>query len=497
MQPVFSRVTLALLLMSPYNPTLGDALFSAQNQTLYVPFLHYQGQNYQAEFSLLNSRQLQLKSAIPRSDHPVYGAHTTVNTALDFTVQRINFTGQLYDADISYQQGDIFTINELVPSDESHPERGKVNTATLVNSISREQFDLLVSLFNAQQSTGFAIRAKNAIQVYRISYQTIDPAGMITNASALVAFPDNIDNSYPLIAYQHGTEVLRTAAPSQDPLDIATLGFAASGYVVVSTDYLGLGDSELLHPFLHAHSLATAVIDALRATKQLTTEHNISLNNQLFLMGYSEGGYATMAVHRELQQNYSDEFTVTASAPLAGSYDLVMSLQDQLATATPLAIPYYLPYALLAANQIYGYSEQLSDIFQMPYAQTITDLYDGLHSHSAINAFLPEKQELYSAKFQAQLADSQNSLFMTILAENNTYQGWAPSTPMYLLHCINDNQVPFSNSQLAYAYFQSVGATQVQLITVDDLKLNQGDVHTNCALPLLVNGLTLFEPLLQ
>ncbi|BCG65777.1 MAG: hypothetical protein methR_P3633 [Methyloprofundus sp.] len=371
MQPLFSRVTILLLLITPYHLVQGDALFSAQNQTLYVPFLHYQGQNYQAEFSLINSQQLQLKPAIPRSDQPVYGTNTTVNTALDFTVQRVNFAGQLYDASISYQQGDIFTINDLVPSDESHPSRGKVNTATLVNSISREQFDLMVSLFNAQQSTDFAISAKNAIQVYRISYQTIDPAGLITDASALVAFPDDINNSYPLVAYQHGTEVLRTAAPSQDPIDIATLSFAASGYVVVSTDYLGLGDSELLHPFLHAHSLATAVIDALRATKQLSVEHNISLNNQLFLIGYSEGGYATMAVHRELQQNYADEFTVTASAPLAGSYDLVMTLQEQFATATPLASPYYLPYTLLAANQIYGYSEQLSDIFQAPYAQRV------------------------------------------------------------------------------------------------------------------------------
>ncbi|BCG65779.1 MAG: hypothetical protein methR_P3635 [Methyloprofundus sp.] len=124
-------------------------------------------------------------------------------------------------------------------------------------------------------------------------------------------------------------------------------------------------------------------------------------------------------------------------------------------------------------------------------------MYDGLNSHWAINAFLPEKQELYSAKFQAQLADSQNSLIMAALAENNTYQNWIPSTPMYLLHCINDNQVPFNNSQLAYAYFQSVGAMQVQLMPIDDPELNQDNVHINCALPLLLKGVNMFAPLLQ
>ena len=58
----------------------------------------------------------------------------------------------------------------------------------------------------------------------------------------------------------------------------------------------------------------------------------MTTTDELFLLGYSEGGYATMALHRELQQFHSDEFTVTASAPMAGPWSttIILPYQRQL-----------------------------------------------------------------------------------------------------------------------------------------------------------------------
>jgi len=488
--------SLILLSALPCSNVQADGLFSAQDNSLFIPFLNYQGQNYLAEFSMLNANQLQLTAATPRADIPAYGMSTSVDENLDFTMQRISFNGQLYNAEIHYQQGDRFSIDNISVVDDSIQGRGDINQSTLVNELSQTQFDLMVSLYNFQNGRDVNISAQHDIQVYTVNYQTLDPAGALTNASALIAFPTDTQQSYPLIAYQHGTETLRANAPSQNAFDLPTLALAASGYVVVSTDFLGLGDSLQLHPYVHAHSLTTAVIDALRSARHLAAEKNIQLNHQLFLTGYSEGGYATMAVHRELQTHYSDEFTVTASAPMAGPYDLSSSMQAPLLDARPLPSPYYFPYALLAYNQVYGFTDKLSDFFQAPYDQTITELYDGNHSSSAINAALPDPRQLYIQSIYDSLATEQHTWLQVALAENDTYR-WIPEAPMYLFHCVNDNKVPYQNTQIAYDYFQSVGASQVQLLAIDDPALNQGDVHTNCAIPLLLNGKAIFDGLIE
>lgn len=489
-------LSLLILSVSPYGSTQADGLFSAKYNTIYVPFLNYQGQNYSAEFSLLNTNRLQLTSAIQRDDSPAYGTSTAVDDALNFTMQRISFNGQLYNANIHYQQGDIFSIDNISAVDENISGRGEIIESKLLNEISQSQFNLLVSFSNLQTGTNLELSAKNDIQVYTVNYQTIDPAGELTLASALIAFPADTEHSYPLIAYQHESETLRAEVPSKDSLDLPTLALAASGYVVVSADYLGLGESKLLHPYVHGHTLATTIIDALRSARHLAAEKDIQLNRQLFLAGYSEGGYATMAVHRELQAHYSDEFTVTASAPIAGAYDLSGTMRQLLLDEAPLSSPFYFPYTILAYNQIYGLSDQLSDFFQSPYDQTISALYNGTHSGLEINAALAEKQQLYTPALYDLLADGQNSWLQLALAENDIYR-WVPDAPMYLLHCVNDNNVPYENTQIAYDYFQSVGASQVQLFAVDDPALNQGDVHSNCAIPLLLQGKAIFDELVE
>ncbi len=486
------------LMLCPYTAIKGEVLYSSLNNSLYVPFLDYQGQNYSAEFSLIitNQLQLQLTSATIRTDSPIYGKPITVDNSLNFNLERINFDGQLYNATIKYQQDGNYIIEQLSQQDDNVVGRGDLLTSTLVNKVNQSQFDLLVSFYNLQHSTSIDLKAINDVAVYSVSYQTIDPSGALVNASALVALPVGVDKSYPLIAYQHGTEVLRAGSPSQDPNDLPSLGLAASGYVVVSADYLGLGESTLLHPYVHAHSLATTVIDALRSAKTLSSEKNISLNGQLFLIGYSEGGYATMVVHRELQRNYTNEFSVTASAPMAGPYDLSGSMLERFFDDTPHPNPYYFPFTMLAYKQVYDLSETFSDIFQSPYDQTISSLFDGTYSGSEINNSIPENQQLFHQSLYEQFSGTENSWLKVALKENDSYR-WSPNSVMYLFHCTKDEQVPYQNTQVAYNYFQTIGASQVQLFAIDDESLNQSDVHSNCAIPLLLKGKDLFDAMLK
>ena len=487
---------LLLFILFPYDAALSNSIFSDQSKLVYVPFLNYQGQNYQATFSLLDAQTLQLKSLRPRNTLPIYGNSIMVDENLNFRIQPINFNGQLYSAQISYLQDDIFSIDQLLSLKHYHKDQGNIINTTPINQITPSQFNYLLNLYNLQNNSKVEISTKNDVHVYSVTYQTLDPSGSLTSASALVAFPDNTENSYPLIAYQHETIVLKENAPSSNAFDRPTVSLAASGYVVVTADYLGFGDSDLLHPFMHAHSLATAVIDALRATRQLAAEKAIQLNGQVFLAGYSEGGYATMAIHREIQRNYSDEFKITASAAMAGPYVLSNSLIASLHNDQPISIPYALPYALLGLNQVYGFSDDLSELLQPPYDQKISELYNGRYSGPLIDQVLPEKKRLYTQEIYQQLDGSDPSWLTAVLIENNIYR-WKPEAPLYLFHCLKDNQVSFQNTQIAYDYFQSVGATSVQLLAIDEPQLKQRDIHRNCALPILLQGLAIFDTMVK
>ncbi len=79
-----------------------------------------------------------------------------------------------------------------------------------------------------------------------------------------------------LVAYAKGTDVQKPHTLA-DPTDSQTIllaaMFAAQGYAVVATDYLGFAKSAYTyHPYLHADSEASSVIDSIRAARNLLCE---------------------------------------------------------------------------------------------------------------------------------------------------------------------------------------------------------------------------------
>ena len=183
------------------------------------------------------------------------------------------------------------------------------------------------------------------VALYKIKYNTIDPAGNPAIASGLIVVPEDSATSFPLLSWHHGTVLKKTNAPSRLQGDFQVgLIFATDGYVVACPDYLGMGDGTNLHPYLHATSEATAVIDMLRATRLFCEDKGNVLNEQLFLAGYSQGGHVTMATLKMMEEQYSDEFTVTACSPMAGPYDLSETQLNFVMRDTAYPIPGILPY---------------------------------------------------------------------------------------------------------------------------------------------------------
>ena len=299
------------------------------------------------------------------------------------------------------------------------------------------------------------------IDLYAITYETIDQFDQTVVASGLISYPKDISSAFPLLTFQHGTQIRRESAPSMNGFNDLILWLATSGYIFVESDYLGLGVSNMLHPYHLKDVTATTVIDMLRATKHFCDQaQDIQYNNQLYITGYSEGGYATMAAVKEIEENHTDEFDITISFPMAGAYDLSGTMVDLMLSEEVYADPFYLPYFVLSYIETYALGE-ISDFFLPEYAEIFPDLFSGEYSGGYINTFLPNIPiHMMLPSVVEEFSSNENYPFRIHLQENDLWN-WTPMSTMYLLHGVADERVPHENSIIAYNQFILNGAQNV------------------------------------
>jgi pimeloyl-ACP methyl ester carboxylesterase len=282
--------------------------------------------------------------------------------------------------------------------------------------------------------------------------------------------------------YQHGTEVNRQFSPSQyithqdRPKDypevMVAAAIASTGYAVAMVDYEGMGDNTGSQPHVVGATLARQVVDLLKASRDIIvgTGSPCTWNSQLFLMGYSEGGYVTMATTRELQLNPVPGFTVTASAPLSGPHDLSGVMRGLLLSDSEFKAPYFAPLFLTSYNYAYGgQTTQFNPGFAMlaPFNTTIPPLFDGNKPSDKISEAMgmvfnpPVKLIVLKSILTQQFIDQltlDTSPVVGFLRQNDSYRGWAPTVPMRMIHHKSDELVPYGNSQAAFNAFSSAGA---------------------------------------
>lgn len=380
----------------------------------------------------------------------------------------------------------FYRVLAVAPAD-----RGRVLSVTSLGSLAPAVIAFLLASEDITEIT-----PEYSVDLYKIVYETIDPWGGRTIASGALALPRGQTQPLPLVSYQHGTVTETNDVPTQDLYQrFPGIGLATTGYATTLPDYLGLGDSPGLHPYHHARSEATAAIDLLRAAQTWCATHNVSLSGQLFLCGYSQGGHATMALHRELQLHYPDEFTVTASAPMAGAYDLSDTTFNDLLSGRPLPNPYYLAYLLAAYQDVYHLTNSWGDWLVEPYRTDLPPLIDNHASGDVINAAMqtdpPDIRMIFQPDVLAALETDPNYPLRLALEDNDLID-WKPEAPIRMYHCSNDLDVPYANASAALASFQALGATQVEFKDP-----SPDSDHGGCVMPSFVDAKAWFDTFLR
>ena len=164
--------------------------------------------------------------------------------------------------------------------------------------------------------------AVNAVNLYRVTYSSVIPerGNKPTTASGLLAIPETGGKSFPLVSYQHGTVYGKQEVPSypdQSPeTQLMIAQFAGQGYIVIGADYFGLGSSAEPEGYMVKASHQQATYDMLMASRAVLATLKLR-GTKLFLAGWSQGGFVTMAFLEKLEAAHVKvDAAATASAPV-------------------------------------------------------------------------------------------------------------------------------------------------------------------------------------
>ena len=354
-------------------------------------------------------------------------------------------------ASVALPNGTVVPLRRFLPADPVGP--GELRSATLLNTI---------PVTDIVQALGAAdVRIQNvnpvyAVTSYRLEYLTSDGQGQPVLASGLVSVPVKAQGAAsPVLSFQHGTMFQNAEAPSNHavPSEISVI-LASLGYIVVAPDFVGYGASAgTPHPYLLAAPSAAVTVDFLTASGTWRRKAGVSDNAQLFMTGYSEGAYVTMAAHRAMQAGNNPNL-----APLrvvvtgAGPYNVQVAFDALLER-----LPSWLR-ALINPNF-------LRDLPSEIRAAVRDQLLKLLLPADADVAFDVRAIDWY-------LADDNQAI-----AQLSNVHDWKPNLPVRLFHGRDDQTVPYASSLSTLQAMQQNGAGD--LVSLADCPVAPAD-HIAC-----------------
>jgi hypothetical protein len=217
----------------------------------------------------------------------------------------------------------------------------------------------------------------------------------------------------------------------------------------------------------------------------------------LFVSGYSQGGHAAAALQKELEDNWSLVYPVTASTPMSGPYSLSGVMYDRIIGDEEYFTPAYIAYIVLSYQEAYGnlYND-LNDIFKPAYVPIIENFRDHTITTVLMNILLSveifkeigvsrPKVMFRDSVLQAIIADENHPLRVA-LRDNDLFD-WTPQAPTRLYYCTEDEQVPYRNSIVADSVMRANGAPDVAAVNFGPLS------HGGCAPPAIEASIAFFD----
>jgi pimeloyl-ACP methyl ester carboxylesterase len=327
------------------------------------------------------------------------------------------------------------------------------------------------------------------INVFKMVYNTtID--GKEIKASGLVCIPATA-GEYPVLSFQNGTNTVNAYAPTEfvtnPPYQLVEF-IASMGFVVVIPDYPGFGASvQIPHPYLIAEPTITSIVDMLRALNECSKSEfsGITVKNEYYLLGYSQGGWATLNLHKAMEQEYAGEFNLNGSVCGAGPYNMY-NLFLGMVNASTYPMPAYIGYIINAYSGYHQFTNQVSDILKEPYATRLITLFTGDLTTDQINKQLNTSiPDLMTVEFLSGFVSSSSYSTVREALINNSISAWNSTIPLLLIHGDGDTQVSVTATETMYDAMINAGTSTLTCKKI----IFPGLDHSEGIVPCMAEGL--------
>ena len=339
---------------------------------------------------------------------------------------------------------------------------GRLESSAALGTIAASD---IAAALSSKESLAQEVVPRFGVTSYRLEYLTTGADGQEVRASGLVSVPQKPAGAKsPVLSYQHGTLFRDAEAPSNNAVasEVAVV-LASLGYIVLAPDYVGFGASRgTPHPYLLSAPSAAATVDFLTAARTWRGQAGVADNGQLFLTGYSEGGYVTMATHRALQASASPHLQqLRMVVPGAGPYN-VQTTMDGLVDLVRQEQP------VIGALINPGFLRYLGGSVQREVRRLL------------LRALIPDDADVvYDTRFIDRfLADD-----VRYLEEVSSAYDYKPNVPVRLYHGRDDRTVPYASSVSTERAMLQRGAGD--LVSLTDCRAEPVAGHLECVPPFI------------
>ena len=240
------------------------------------------------------------------------------------------------------------------------------------------------------------------------------------------------------------------------------------GYGLIIPDYLGYGvTADRMHPYLVMDLTAINVLDMYFAVMPWLKAVGMEPEkDDIYLMGYSQGGATTMAVQYWAETFFSDpkdQYYVNIHRVFAGGgpYDVKATYERFVTTDTasyPVAVPLVLQ-GMIKGNFL---DVKIEDMMQPWLCQKMDEWVNSKnYTTSQVNKLIGTytTHEMLTQEAMDQTSTKVSELYKAMTTNSIISYNWTPKASAYIMHSMDDETVPYTNATNAKAKWSDANIT--------------------------------------
>lgn len=280
------------------------------------------------------------------------------------------------------------------------------------------------------------------LKAYKITYYTKNEKNNLVKATGLLMYP-KANYKLSTVVSDHGTTDSRQNVPSNlkgvlYAGFVVELSYVLNGYILMAPDYVGMGNGDGVHPYVHYPTEASATIDFVTAANKVLAQQNVKRYDEYFLAGYSQGAHAAMSTLKKLSISNPNNLSFKYAYMGDGPYDFSgVTLQKGVLEKQVYPFTSFIANVVNTCNKTgyQMYNSNISEVISSEYLDRYN--YHVVQDNGGLLWGPLVWRTLFTNNFVNDVTNNQNNKLRQCLKSNDVYD-WYNKTSMTLGHSTVD-----------------------------------------------------------